>query len=195
MLRSLAFGTVLFAGMFSPDPPPVSLAKINATLLATSDRLNRLFTPPKEHVEPISPAAARVDEDLDYHIAARTNSIDAWQAFLAAHPQGPHAAAARAAIEKFQPAPAAVEVTLDTTAQQLEFFRMMERQSDDAPGAPEAVTIERIVEVPDTRTIVKWRERRIRYVVHWHYARPRYYRPAPPPSLFTALFGQPRPRR
>ena len=52
-------------------------------------------------VDPI--AAAKVDEDLDYRIAERTKSTEGWRAFLAAHPDGPHAQSARAELDKLAP--------------------------------------------------------------------------------------------
>jgi hypothetical protein len=52
-------------------------------------------------VDPI--AAAKVDEDLDYRIAERTKSIEGWRAFLAGHPDGPHAQSARAELDKLAP--------------------------------------------------------------------------------------------
>jgi hypothetical protein len=52
-------------------------------------------------VDPI--AAAKVDEDLDYRIAERTNSIEGWRAFLTAHPDGSHAQSARAEFDKLAP--------------------------------------------------------------------------------------------
>jgi hypothetical protein len=63
-------------------------------------------------VDPI--AAAKVDEDLDYRIAERTKSTEGWRAFLAAHPDGPHAQSARAELDKLAPpmtpaAPAAAQ--------------------------------------------------------------------------------------
>jgi hypothetical protein len=40
---------------------------------------------------------------LDYRIAERTNSTEGWGAFLAAHPNGPHAQSARAELDKLAP--------------------------------------------------------------------------------------------
>lgn len=52
-------------------------------------------------VDPI--AAAKVDEDLDYRIAERTDSMEGWRAFLTTHPDGPHAQSARAELDKLNP--------------------------------------------------------------------------------------------
>ena len=54
--------------------------------------VNKSLAPAKpevsvSQVDPI--AAANVDEDLDYRIAQRMKSTEAWRSFLAAHPDGP----------------------------------------------------------------------------------------------------------
>ena len=62
------------------------------------------YAKPKADVSPVDPiAAANVDEDLDYRIAERTKSTEGWRAFLAAHPDGPHAQSARAELDKLAP--------------------------------------------------------------------------------------------
>ena len=62
------------------------------------------YAKPKAEVPPVDPiAAANVDEDLDYRIAERTKSTEGWRAFLAAHPDGPHAQSARAELDKLAP--------------------------------------------------------------------------------------------
>src|ERR1700722_4491243 len=71
-------------------------------------------------VDPV--AAANVDEDVDYRIAQRTKSTEGWRSFLAAHPDGPHAQSARAALDKLIPAgtplaPAAAQAPLPVAAQ------------------------------------------------------------------------------
>lgn len=67
-------------------------------------------------VDPI--AAAKVDEDLDYRIAERTKSTAGWRAFLAAHPDGPHAQSARAELDKLAaPAPAVAQAPAPMVAQ------------------------------------------------------------------------------
>ncbi len=68
--------------------------------------VNKSLAPakPEVGVSPIDPiAAANVDEALDYRIAQRMNSAEGWLSFLAAHPAGPHALAARAEIDKLLP--------------------------------------------------------------------------------------------
>jgi len=69
--------------------------------------VNKSLAPAKpevsvSQVDPI--AAANVDEDLDYRIAQRTKSTEAWRSFLAAHPDGPHTQSARAELDKLVPA-------------------------------------------------------------------------------------------
>jgi hypothetical protein len=56
---------------------------------------------PDARVSPVDPvAAANVDEDLDYRVAQRMKSTEAWRAFLTAHPDGPHAQLARAELDR-----------------------------------------------------------------------------------------------
>jgi hypothetical protein len=50
-------------------------------------------------------SSANVAEDLDFRIARHTDSPAGWRAFLEAHPDGPHAQAARAAIDRPSPEP------------------------------------------------------------------------------------------
>jgi hypothetical protein len=85
-------------------------------LADTSVAISRSLTArPEAEVSAVDPiAAAKVDEDLDYRIAERTKSTEGWRAFLAAHPDGPHAQSARAELGKLAPpvtpaAPTAVE--------------------------------------------------------------------------------------
>jgi hypothetical protein len=199
-MRSIVFVTALTAGVVNPCPPPtIDLAKLNTDLTRFSETsvafINKALTPVKPEAAPFDAVAAvKVDEDLDYRIAKQTKSIDGWSAFLAAHPQGVHAPAARAELDKLQPppAPTVAEVVLNTPSQQWDFFRLMERLNAEAP---EAATTTSIVEVPETKTIVKWRERRTRLIVYRRVARTRH-RSEPPslPPFFLALFGQQRPR-
>jgi hypothetical protein len=65
--------------------------------------LSQSLAPAKPEVggSPVDPiAAANVDEDLDFRIAQRTKSTEAWRSFLAAHPSGPHAQAAGAELDR-----------------------------------------------------------------------------------------------
>ena len=63
------------------------------------------LAPPPEKLSIDNISSQNVAEDLDYRIARHTNSMAGWRAFLAAHPDGPHAQAARAEIDQPQPAP------------------------------------------------------------------------------------------
>lgn len=58
--------------------------------------------PEKLSIDNVS--SQNVAEDLDYRIARHADSAAGWRAFLAAHPDGPHAQAARAEIDHPQPA-------------------------------------------------------------------------------------------
>jgi hypothetical protein len=199
-MRSIVFVTALMAGALNPyAPPTIDLAKVNADLVKFSETsvafINNAVTPVKPEASPFDAvASARVDEDLDYRIAEQTKSIDGWRAFLASHPHGAHAPAAQAELDKLQPppAPTVAEVMLNTPSQQLDFFRLMERLSAEAP---EVSTTTTIVEVPETKTIVKWRERRTRSIVYRRVARPGHRsEPSSLPPFLLALFGQQRPR-
>ncbi|HXE25726.1 MAG TPA: hypothetical protein VN637_12635 [Roseiarcus sp.] len=198
-MRSIVFVTALMAGALTPyAPPTVDLAKLNAGLNGFSERsvafIARALTPVRPEAAPIDAvASAKVDEDLDYRIAGQKKSIDGWRAFLVAHPNGAHAPEAQAELDKLQPPPRppVVEAALNTRSQQFEFFRMMERLSADAPDAsPTTALVE--VPVPETKTIVKWRERRT--VVYRRVARPHRSQPSGLPSFLAALFGEQRPR-
>jgi hypothetical protein len=55
----------------------------------------------RAHVEPAPPLtpASIEEEELEYVVAKRVASLEGWRAFLAAHPNGAHAQAARAEVE------------------------------------------------------------------------------------------------
>jgi hypothetical protein len=210
-MRGIIFASALTAGVFNPyAPPTIDPANLNADLVRLSANLNAglakfsetsvalihtALTPVTPEAAPIDAAAsAKVDEDLDYRIAEQRKSADAWRAFLTAHPAGAHAPAAQAELDKLEPPPAPPisEVAVNTSSQQLEFFRLMERSTADAPEtAPTASIVE--VPVPETKTIVKWREHRT--VIYRRAARSRYRsEPSGLPSFLLAFFGQQRPR-
>lgn len=201
-MRSVVFVAALMAGALNPyAPPTIDLAKLNTDLAKFSETsvafISKTLTPVKPEAAPFDPvASARVDEDLDYRIAEQTKSVDGWRAFLAAHPEGAHAPTAQAELDKLQPPPAppVAEVALNPPSQQFEFFRMMERLSAEAPEASATTTMVE-VPVPETKTIVKWRERPTRLVVNRRVARPRHQSaPSGLPPFLMALFGGPRPR-
>ena len=91
--------------------------------------------PEKLSIDNVS--SQNVAEDLDYRIARHADSVAGWRAFLAAHPDGPHAQAARAEIDQPQPAPSpqpdqsqAPTQTADDAAQ------------ETAPPSPSPVMVE-----------------------------------------------------
>jgi hypothetical protein len=208
-MRSIVFATALTAGVFNPYAPlTIDPAKLNTDLAEFSAKLNtdlakfsetsvafisRALTPVKPEAAPIDAAAsAKVDEDLDYRIAEQRKSIDGWRAFLAAHPAGAHAPAAQSKLDKLQPPPAppVADVAVNTSSRQLELFRLMERLSANAPEGALTTTI---VQVPETKTIVKWRERRT--VIYRRAARPSHRsEPSGLPAFLLALFGDRRHR-
>src|ERR1700751_5998468 len=76
-----------------------------------------LSAKPEVGGSPVDPiAAANVDEDLDFRIAQRTKSTEAWRSFLAAHPIGPHAQAARAELDRLVRAEVPTQPTAARTA-------------------------------------------------------------------------------
>ena len=199
LLKPFVFVAALTGGTLSPYAPQgIDLAKLNAGLTRFSTTsvafINKALTPVTPEAAPLDPVAvANVNEDLDYRIAEQTKSAEGWRSFLAAHPHGAHARAAQADLDRLEPPPAPTPAVakLNTPSQQLEFFRLMERQSDEAPQPQTTTTL---VEVPEpiTQTIVKWRERR---VVRWRVARPtRRAEPSSLPPFLLALFGDRRAR-
>ena len=63
------------------------------------------LSPAPERLAVDTISSENVAEDLDYRIARRSDSPAGWRAFLAAHPNGPHAQAARAEVDGLAPAP------------------------------------------------------------------------------------------
>jgi hypothetical protein len=61
------------------------------------------FAPGATPIDRVS--SQNLDEDLDYRIAGQTKSLVGWRTFLEAHPDGPHAQAAQAEIERLSPTP------------------------------------------------------------------------------------------
>ncbi len=96
--------------------------------------------PEKLSIDTVS--SQNVAEDLDYRIARHTDSVAGWRAFLAAHPDGPHAEAARAAIGEPQPAPRppdqsqAPTQTADDTAPSPAATPVMVEEEERAPPQP-----------------------------------------------------------
>ena len=66
---------------------------------------------PEAAVIPVDPAgAALIDDELDYRIAQRIDSLDGWRAFLAVHGNGVYAQSARAEVGRLLAAKAPAEV-------------------------------------------------------------------------------------
>jgi hypothetical protein len=85
-------------------PTPEEIAKLRWLADISVAISTSLAAKPQAVVPAVDPiAAAKVDEDLDYRIAERTKSTEGWRAFLAAHPDGPHAQSARAELDKLAP--------------------------------------------------------------------------------------------
>ena len=64
-----------------------------------------VLAPAGEKLSIDNASSENVAEDLDYRIARRIESQVGWRAFLEAHPDGPHAQAARTEIDGLQSAP------------------------------------------------------------------------------------------
>jgi hypothetical protein len=62
------------------------------------------LAPAQETLSVDNVSSENVAEDLDYRIARHAESLVGWRAFLEAHPDGPHAQAARAEIDGLQSA-------------------------------------------------------------------------------------------
>lgn len=218
-MRSIVFVAAMMAGVLEPyAPPTLDLAKLNTDLVkfsATSVAfIDRALTPARPEAAPIDPVAfARVDEDLDYRIAKQTGSIDGWRAFLAAHPNGAHAPAAQAELDKLQPPPAAPPpaappavapppaapppvatppaATAKAPAAPVPAFAPAVEVLNAPAREPDFFRpLEQAAASPPPKTIIKWRERRI---VRWRVERPRH-RPSGLPPFLAALFGERRPR-
>ena len=148
--------------------------------------IGRVLTPPKSEAAPNPSIVAKVDEDLDYRIAAQSKTADAWRAFVDAHPNGSHAQEAQEALDKLKlphpappppPPPKPVAVPL-LVAPVVEVANAEPRPPDYFAALEQPET--KIVE----KAIVKRRDHRTRYVTHrW----PRRYRPAPPPFILSLL--------
>lgn len=206
LLKPFMFAAALTGGALSVYASGIDLAGLNASLTrfsATSVAfINKTLTPARPEAAPLDPvAAANVNEDLDYRIAAQTKSVQGWRSFLAAHPNGAHASAAHAELDKLQPPPqpapgldklqprpppAPAVAKLNTPSEQPESVGPTEGQSAEAP---ESQTKPADIEVPKpaTTTIVKSRERR---AVRRRVARPRRRtQPSSLPPFLAALFG------
>jgi hypothetical protein len=93
-LRKGLFAVILAGAVLWTSSPSDVLAPVATTLA---------LAPEMTQVDKVS--SQNLDEDLDYRIARQTKSLSGWRTFLEAHPNGPHAQAARAEIDRLQPAP------------------------------------------------------------------------------------------
>jgi hypothetical protein len=129
----------------------LTLSGIVVSVFAPSDLYTAITTalaPVREKPTVDAVAAANVQEDLDYRIAQHAKSFAAWQAFLEAHPDGPHAHAAPTEIEPLLPTPPPqpVEVAQQSTpspAPPTPPSAMVEKEPAPPPitaSAPAAVT-------------------------------------------------------
>jgi hypothetical protein len=207
-MRLLVFMAALGLGIGSSFEAPNLWPAIDHALRRFSDAslalIERSLTPVKVQTEPIdATAAANLDEDLDFRIAAQSKTAEGWWAFLDRHPGGVHASVAQEALAQLtgkgavlatapQPPPPSppsrprfapvVEVAnAPPTPPEPDVFAALER-----PPPPET----KVVEVETT--IVKWRER-TRYLTHQRLERPHVRRP--PPQPFFAWFGPRDPRQ
>jgi hypothetical protein len=88
------FALTLTGAVICTFSPPAMVASVIAALAPAPQKLS---------IDRVS--SENVTEDLDYRIAVHAASPAGWSAFLEAHPDGPHAQAARAEIGRPQGAP------------------------------------------------------------------------------------------
>ncbi|MGC9958960.1 hypothetical protein [Roseiarcus sp.] len=84
-------------------------------------------------------SSANVAEDLDFRMARHTDSPAGWRAFLEAHPDGPHAQAARALIDRPSPEPEpprAPTQAPDETAQETAALSAPPMMIEEEPAQP-----------------------------------------------------------
>jgi hypothetical protein len=100
--KYMLFLALAVPAIYAYAPPSLEEMAKPRWLDDISVAINRsLAAQPQAEISSVDPiAAAKVDEDLDYRIAERTNSTEGWGAFLAAHPDGPHAQSARAELDQ-----------------------------------------------------------------------------------------------
>src|SRR6202008_4584749 len=100
--KYMLFLALAVPAIYAYEPPSLEEMAKPRWLDDISIAINRSrAAQPQAEISSVDPiAAAKVDEDLDYRIAERTNSTEGWGAFLAAHPDGPHAQSARAELDQ-----------------------------------------------------------------------------------------------
>jgi hypothetical protein len=101
------------------------------------------LTPSQEKPVVDAIAAANVEEDIDYRVAQHAKSAAGWHAFLEAHPDGPHAQAAEAEIERLLPTPLAQPVEVaEQTAPSSSPTTPVDVAESPAPPAPTPAMVE-----------------------------------------------------
>lgn len=208
-LRSLAVvaacGAGLFVSVHLPNPLPALDHGLRRASETAQAFLFRVLTPTRAPAEPIDrKAAAKLDEDLDWRIAATAKTEKGWRQFLAAHPNGDHAPLAQAELDKIAPQPPQTSQPPKPPPP--------EPAPAPKPAPPAAAMLSPVMQVlnapeaaerdyfailghappqPETRieTIVRWRDAPTRYVRVARSERRRHYRPRPPPWPFFAWFG------
>jgi hypothetical protein len=115
------FALTLTGAVICTFSPPAMVASVIAALAPAPQKLS---------IDRVS--SENVTEDLDYRIALHIASPAGWSAFLEAHPDGPHAQAARAEIGRPQGAPSPQPSRTDDTA----------KDSAPAPAPAQAVAEE-----------------------------------------------------
>lgn len=132
-LRKWLFAATLTGAVICTYSPSNVVAPV-ATALATA--------PEKLSVDRVS--SENVAEDLDYRIARHSESPAGWRAFLQAHPDGPHAKAAQAEIDRLAsaPAPGPGEATEQTPPSVAVTQTPVEAEPSPASPAPRLVMAE-----------------------------------------------------
>jgi hypothetical protein len=87
-------------------------------------------------------SSENVTEYLDYHTARHTESLAGWRAFLEAHPEGPHAQAAHAEIERLLSAPQPAEVAAQSPPYPATTQTPVNAAQPPAPPAPPPVMVD-----------------------------------------------------
>jgi hypothetical protein len=112
------------------------------------------LTPAQEKPTVDAVAAANVEEDIDYRVAQHAKSSAGWHAFLEAHPDGPHAHAAHAEIERLLPAPPAQPVEVGEQSPPSPAPMAPVEIAPQSP-APPALTPAMVENEPAPQTLVK----------------------------------------
>jgi hypothetical protein len=123
------FALTLTGAVICTFSPPAMVASVIAALAPAPQKLS---------IDRVS--SENVTEDLDYRIALHAASPAGWSAFLEAHPDGPHAQAARAEIGQPQgaPSPQPEPSRADDTAKESAPPPQPVEAAEQSPPAPAA---------------------------------------------------------